>query len=264
MSEPDAAVIKLRRAEVHIFEALRLRCILDRLQGRSFPKKSWKTILRKARSNAIGNVVLAQWEKIYLPEGAETPVENVFAKFLKIHIAKLDDAWLALESAERVLSGKSHSSLWWGHLHQLRLRVYATHWVPKNDWPVELPTALAFRKRRDDLAAVRKTYQAGWVASRADPYHAIRLVDYGCQAVNHLTKLKRTNPHDACRFVQERLKQHFESIDRRGLENSLLFKYRKRVEEHIEQFLKDFECEKSSALVSLYKPTGSRENASAP
>jgi hypothetical protein len=152
-------------------------------------------------------------------------------RFCAIHVAKLDNAWLALESAERVLSGKSHSSLWWGHLHQLRLRVYATHWIPSEKYQVELPIALAFRKRRDHVAAVRKTYHAGLVASRADPYHAIRLADYGLQAVTQLKKLGKAKPTDTQEFAT-RLISHFPEYA--TSEDSLLVDYRRDVYDRIE------------------------------
>lgn len=243
---PDEALIKLRRAEVHIFEALRLRCILVRLQkdlaeqAKQKRKKQpvvtrdWRLIFPEVTEHDA--LVLNQWQNMYLGEENQevASTQGALDQFLQIHIAKLDDAWLTLESAERVLSGKSHSSLWWGHLHQFRLRVYATHWTPPKDWPQELPIALAFRKRRDHLAAVRKTYQAGWVASRADPYHAIRLADYGLQAVARLTVLDRAKPHDAQEFVNtlsSHLSQDRSSTD---LTDSLLVQYRETVQQNID------------------------------
>jgi hypothetical protein len=259
----DAALIKLRRAEVHIFEALRLRCILDQLsdeqeEREKTPKHEcptkdhgWKRILKPDQST-IDQLVLNQWEEMYFPnqccadrkkqrsEDASNgaPIEDVFEKFLRIHVAKLDDAWFALDTAERVLSGKSHSALWWGHLHQLRLRVYATHWGPRNGWDgKKLPIAVAFRKRRNHFAAACKTYQAALVASRVDPYHAIRLADYGCQAVDQLSKLGRANHLDAKAFVEKTLSPHFRDTYTDELEDSLLASYREDVADRIKGFV---------------------------
>jgi hypothetical protein len=236
---PDAAVIKLRRAEVHIFEALRIRCILTRLDARlSSEMEEWRQSFSEVRIDGVDEEddILAQWQKMYFTVPHKTPisVDKALKRFCAIHVAKLDDAWLALESAERVLSGKSHSSLWWGHLHQLRLRVYATHWIPKK-CKVELPIALAFRKRRDYGAAVRKTYHAGLVASRADSYHAIRLADYGLQAVTQLDELGKAGSGNTEEFANELLSHFPEETE---TEDSLLVEYRRDVYERIEKAAK--------------------------
>jgi hypothetical protein len=261
---PHAAVIKLRRAEVHIFEALRIRCILtalDSKRGRELENEDWKVFLEdKIEGAAEKDIIFAQWQTMYLTVKPATSISGgkALKRFSCIHVAKLDDAWLALESAERVLSGKSHSSLWWGHLHQLRLRLYATHWTPvmnrpetrssptrhdaagqfhypERDWPGKLPVALAFRKRRDHLAAVRKTYRAGLVASRADPYHAIRLADYGVQAVGRLTLLERAKPKDAQEFVNTVAADRAEDRSSNDLSDSLLLQYRNTVQQNIKR-----------------------------
>ena len=52
---------------------------------------------------------------------------DMIERLLSLHVAKRDEASLALEDAERLFSGKSHAVDLWCQLRTLQLRVFAEH-----------------------------------------------------------------------------------------------------------------------------------------
>lgn len=225
----EVAIIEIRRAEVHLLEAIRLKAILETMEtavakqeeikrleaeikkleprppGPHTPRlKRLREELEECRNEASKKVfssaapfdpllglpeptrpaedTIEQWQALYLPRIARrfTTYEEVRQELARIHTAKLDEAWVSLEPAERALSGKTHSSLWWGQLHTLRLRIYAAHWwrgdVEKSGWRDY--RACMFRRRGDHLRSVEKLFWAARAAYRQDAYHMLRLIHH--------------------------------------------------------------------------------------
>lgn len=191
----EVGIIELRRTEVHLTEARLLRRLLLFLLSED-KIKSTKAAEEKIHE-LLDSLAADQWCRRYFPaEGSFPPKvwrEETLGRLQRQHFAKLDDATLALESAQHSLSGKTHSSLWWGRLHTLRLAIFAEHWVPPErsaDSPSSacdvLPRTLAFRTRRDNLEFLKRVYYNGRAASSGEHYFLLRLAEYAYRASNRL------------------------------------------------------------------------------
>ncbi len=189
----EIGIIELRRTEVHLSEARLLRRLLLLLNGNrslksagAFKKKICER--RKSGLAKLDALIAEQWAHRYFAgeanPGPRVWWEENFEGLRRQHFAKLDDAILALESAQHSLSGKTHSSLWWGRLHTLRLAVFAEHWAPSDR--SLLPRTLAFRTRRDKLQFLQRVYYNGCAASTGEHYFLLRLAEYAYRASNKL------------------------------------------------------------------------------
>jgi hypothetical protein len=103
-------------------------------------------------------------------------------------LQKMDDAWVTLENAERMLAGRNRSSQWWGRLCNLRLRIFALHaaykrWrkaILEKDERAMLPVfrLLAFRKQVDQHTHLMHLLKLGRAVWPDDPFRRMRLADY--------------------------------------------------------------------------------------
>ncbi len=148
---------------------------------------------------------------------------NALNRLLRLHIAKLDEAWLSLENAERHLAGKSQASLWWARLRTLQFRVFAEHQFLDPAWPFHFARdqdtrdqddparrngkgkfasgpqypdpshpcrrfrTLAFRRQHDHAHFIRETVKQGICANPGDLYRFVRLLDYFLPAHRYAT-----------------------------------------------------------------------------
>lgn len=180
----DFGIIKLRRAELHLLEANFLADLF---------KFGWQ-------AGAIKNPETKKHlEKRYHLTFSDALTSEDACKLYRMHLAKLDDAWLSLEGAEHWLKGHSHSSLWWGRLIALQMRVFAdrlditpeTHqkasWYKQWAESFQNIRGIAFRAPRDRLDYLRGLFRKGESCLAGKPYQILRLVHYYVVAENKLS-----------------------------------------------------------------------------
>jgi len=248
----ETAIIELRRAEAHLIEASFLSGLLHRfdayvkdhqfhtdtyiedyieeflkgLQGGISEKGDWKMEM----------LCREQWRNLYFTTYSPTSIVNrdlvhsIRQQLLSMHLAKLDDGWLTLESAELALSGECQDSLWWARLHTLRLLVYAEHWTPadkpqsttlsKNEPVIDVHNILAFRERQNSLEFIRRLHRHGR-ATAGNNLGLLRLIDYATRAAHNLRRLREEYSEHVDSFLKD-LKKDLPSRDRRS---SLLADY---------------------------------------
>ena len=115
------------------------------------------------------------YEAKALADGSSSPEDGPSARSQ----AALSAAWLALEDGEAALSGSSHSTLWWGLIYRLRLRVArGLRWR-------DVGERISEPRSRDDRAELSKTQlddmvwswvEAGLSACGNSYYRQLRVV----------------------------------------------------------------------------------------
>jgi hypothetical protein len=175
----DFGIIKLRRAELHLLEANLLADLFTLKDAGSIKKTETREHLEKRYDVTFSGV----WSK------------EEECKLYRMHLAKLDDAWMNLERAEEWLKGHSHSSLWWGRLIALQMRVFADRLdVPPEDksfpWRESFRgiKGIAFREPRDRLDYLRSLFRKGENCLAGKPYQILRLFHYYTAAEKKLTR----------------------------------------------------------------------------
>jgi len=114
------------------------------------------------------------------------------SKVEQMHVAALDDATASLDSVERLLAGRSHSSLWWGRYIVLRLRTYGDRWEKSSYTP------LTFRRRISHQSEIISLLRRGMLNSPGNVYRLARLADYFLAAWDRIA-LPQTGPADSAR-----------------------------------------------------------------
>lgn len=169
------------------------------VEQREFTPEFWRyfeeTLLRlkeQAAAAGLSSHALLQALGIYfrLPESPDGPswLGDRHPSLLcqRIHLARLDEAQLALENAERMLSGRSHDQLWWSRLHALQLRVFAEHkFICVESRRGTVNRILALRHQHSHQIHVQEIFQRGLAASPRDLYRIVRLLDYFLPALRH-------------------------------------------------------------------------------
>lgn len=120
------------------------------------------------------------------PECEHWITENPAEVCRRLHMARLDEAWLTLENAERMLSGRSHSGLWWSNLHTLQLRLFAEHrfideWARKG----RLYRIVAMRRQQSHQNYVEAIFRKGLGTAPENRDHFARLLGYFHLALRH-------------------------------------------------------------------------------
>ena len=213
----DLAVLKLRRAEIHLMEANQIQAIRHWTVEAKDYKGKFEEFIASGGDHLDGTIV-ALVEKIrfhysdskvdqdislswllykYIENSSPNVRESVLKKisitedyfqlvrqFIQYYgqrnafqydqmiCAKVDDAWSAIESAERLLSCQSRTSRSWGRLCALKLQIIAYH--PPNKHFRMLPTRRQI-VMDDDLRHFLRHGLAVWPD---DPFRRIRLADY--------------------------------------------------------------------------------------
>jgi hypothetical protein len=205
VNKPELAILCLRRAEVFIAQCYWIRIVLDSINGgsvqldelrknghfESSSEKHWMFFdaghvpaetNTKWASPDIRREIISEGKGVWPAMISECmryarDTKACAERLVTIHNAALDDAWIELDRAERCLSGESHSTLWWGRLTTLRLRIYG---ALKGDIP-RMRSAMVFRKERGDEPIAQWCERALRVTS-FDVYRRARVVDYYCDA----------------------------------------------------------------------------------
>ena len=198
----QAAIIEIRRSEAHLLEAVRIKHILIEMEDFALGIERLPPAQRRAAretftleklliEEGVDAAAAKQWCNMYvgtddaLGQTTDRGFDSVYRELARIHIAKLDDAWRTAELVEQSLSGTTHSTLWWGHLYVLKMRIYAEHWWLRNagcDGVRKLHCSRMLRISRDHLPAIQKLYHASLVSARLDIYRHLRLLNYTIQA----------------------------------------------------------------------------------
>lgn len=109
--QPLLGIVELRRAELHLLEAV----FMD-----PFTKNNTEKIFE---SIGFSENNLAKRFESYDARLQKYRNGKKFRDFVPdVQMAKLDDAWCSLEAAERLFAGALHSPRWWGRLCCLKLR----------------------------------------------------------------------------------------------------------------------------------------------
>jgi hypothetical protein len=317
VDQVELAAIELRRAEVHVLEAIFLARLLNALchvllsglqRYVEFPasardEEGWlaenlrqipcqeeihhllRLLLSQIgetgpstqgnKAKKIASQWFAQYEMKWLCPAKSTYgpkvetaedivvdlVRNLAAHLTHIHFAQLDDAWVALEHAERLLAGRTRSSQWWGRLCTLRLRVFAEHWNEerlKNDYDRCLPkltskirseiapkrcATMAFRRKIDYPNYFIALLRLGLAVWPYDPYPRLRLADYFMLAWRRWTNTPGKMSNEVSELTSEArmlLREAKKAYDGPGKEPAnyaLLNRYAKAVEGRVEAFI---------------------------
>jgi SIR2-like domain len=128
------------------------------------------------------------------PDAISAFADSLVKHLSRIHFAKLDDAWVALEQTERLLSGRNRSSRWWGALCTLRLKIFAEH-LDEKTLAREIPqpafisklapiscSTMAFRRKIDYHEYLVSLLRVGLAVWPDDSFRRFRLADYFVRA----------------------------------------------------------------------------------
>ena len=113
-------------------------------------------------------------------------VSKLVTHLNRLHSAMLDDAWVSLESASSLLSGFSHSSLWWGQVVALKLKAYGC--IRKNS----TFETLVFRRKLQHDEEVRGLFKRSLLLKPSNDYAHVNSIDITSRAMAALTKQSAT------------------------------------------------------------------------
>ncbi|MCW0216864.1 MAG: hypothetical protein OJI67_00955, partial [Prosthecobacter sp.] len=207
----DSAIINIRRAEIYLVQAEQY---LD------------------LRTSRPGNVL----QKIDNTWNNSRHIDIEMAKGSRLACAAIDDAWNCLEEIEKLLSGRSHSSLWWGRWVALSLRAYGCSITLRercHGYFIWQP--LVFRRQIHHGEQVRRLYEMGRLMSNGDLYRIMRIVDYYHAALGIFEDaIERSNCQIALKNEWDNLKLKELNTPQLGGANSLLDNYRLFIDGKIE------------------------------
>lgn len=209
----NLGLIDLRRAEAYLLEALLASEVVTALatagrdwaaeRGRRQQLNALKSVLwpslqgyldadeEQSRKEAVWLWLEPQLEAVLASAGgAKTTYYTLLEGLWRIVVARGDDAWGCLERAENLLSGRTHSSLWWSRLRALQLHVLAV-----DDSPI-LPSlrghrALSERVLHERAAFALRLWNDGRVAAPQDRFNRLRLLDYYVRATHVILVVER-------------------------------------------------------------------------
>jgi NAD-dependent SIR2 family protein deacetylase len=222
-SNVELAKLSIRRAEVLLTEAHRFSQVLELLRD---PEKPWpkseppepsepprnfrKVFAEEApwcfenslsESNegpALPPSALPNSVQVYLHRSAIECIPDVtlthkahsdaIDSLIRLLVATLDDAWFTIENAERLLSGRSQSSLWWGRIALMKLRAfgYQSHVFGKNDF--EEMRMLAYKHRRINPQGMLRIFDNAMLNNGGSTYRELRLIRYMAMCIVSFAK----------------------------------------------------------------------------
>jgi hypothetical protein len=143
-----------------------------------------------------------------IPDVAITPkvYQASIDSLVRLLVATLDDAWFTIENAERLLSGRSQSSLWWGRIALMKLRAfgYQAHVFGPDGY--EEMRMLAYRHRRINPQFMIRIFENAMLNNGTSLYRELRLIRYMAMCLVSFAK---------CGDDLERLRDMSEDLQRR-------------------------------------------------
>jgi len=194
-------IVELRRAEAHLIEAKIAREIAE-LKNLTKVPIGLKTWLKGIVTLHPKSDDTTKQKKKYLRlifvadengETAEYFIKKDQANRLICHCcANIDDAWICLENAHRLLAVNTHSASWWGRLLAMQLRCFMLI-PPKNEFNSPPPRLLPNRKAHDLFEMLQSIYERGIETSPNDAHNRMRTLDYFLRALINTDKHKNLN-----------------------------------------------------------------------
>lgn len=166
-SRREMVILRLRRAEVHLLQAIE--------EGANF-----------------------YWEGRNLQQNGGVPAAEVIYRmdaYYRLHIAKLDDAWTVLDEVEALLASCMHSAFWCGKLYYLRLMACSEHYVPAHGDLGLLYRPKAFRELENAGEDLLRNFERGMLCCGEDVYRKLcflNLFAKACKKMGHF--LDRLHP----------------------------------------------------------------------
>jgi len=109
---------------------------------------------------------------------------NQFRRF----ITKLDDCYTTLEKAENIMSASNHSSLWWGRLHILKLKLYGNCNVKNMEINELYP--IIYSKKIDHSHKINDIFRKGIILASKNYIQKIILLESYINAAQQLSMKK--------------------------------------------------------------------------
>ncbi|MEL6714663.1 MAG: hypothetical protein AAFP86_12855, partial [Planctomycetota bacterium] len=193
------------RAQIDEIEQMTVDQLISRTEENLEERVGFATRLtgvRRASGNAMHadpfvRKVVEIWRKRYL-RGDQVGAARALARTLRrLQSALLDDAWVYLESAERLLAGYSQSSLWWGRVAELKLRAYGE---VRADSGFD---SLVFRRRLQHDVALTRLRDQLLLVEPSSPYAQITCVEVTARAMSAVSSqdfiaVPSFSEHDWC------------------------------------------------------------------
>lgn len=172
-------ILQLRRAEAHLCESVFVTKIamngMERLKNAGFydqiEKRYFEANLSKDTRLQLGS---------------------------NIALAKLDDAWCALESAEGLLAGQTHSPRWWARLCSLKLQCLSFY---HNNRSMSLRTR-AMRVPNEPFHQILTLLRKGTASCQPHSPLQLKLVDFAWSAANGLFRREGKEAVNASNVVE--------------------------------------------------------------
>jgi hypothetical protein len=175
---------ELRKAEAHLEEAHRIRCVL-----KDGTAKNYRSQLERAG--------------IQLPESVSPPKNNqeevekrrrtALGAIVRLHSAKLDDAWVCLENSRAMLTGRIHSTLWSGRQDTLQLQCYSELYPLKfhenfqaGGTPTQSWSSLVLRRSIDHKYQIFGILEHGNLISPSNGFRRLRFLEAALNAMQGL------------------------------------------------------------------------------
>ncbi|NPU92945.1 MAG: hypothetical protein HPY82_13640 [Gammaproteobacteria bacterium] len=184
-SRRELAILRLRRAEVHILEARQLGFALSRMVCQWY---------------SDGKDINEPRPPLFCSASTDTDLMRKYRQ----HIAKLDDAWTVLGEVESMLSSCMHSGFWCGKLYYLRLMVYGEYFVPKVEEGELLYRPKACHELENAGESLVSTLELGLLACDVDHYRALcflNMIAKACRKMDYF--LKQLERQDGTQYADD-------------------------------------------------------------
>ncbi len=232
----NTAMLRLRRAEVHILEAIffkemckkddpfdGLKDVLVQENGQykyeiKEVNDSWHPYWLRHPGYFIGSNggkgnrgKLSDEEREYIvslknndADKKEELVKKAKDRLGRLYVAKLGDASVSLEAAEHLLSDHSRSSLWWGLLQLLRIQVFSEHDLLENKIkPINM--ALSYRRKIEHDDFLDELLLKIFLVSGNDICAKVRALHEYLNAIKSIVNIQ--NDDGAEKILQRRVKK---------------------------------------------------------
>lgn len=148
-------------------------------------QQSEQFILRLRRAEVhLDQAALYKATLLSLKDATNRQLSNEDMKHLyMLHVAKLDEAAVSLESAEELMAGGSHSALWWGKLTSLRMRGFGEYYQDKS---IGDCTPLFFRRKIMFVPYILKCLQQGLQYSQFEPFRKLYFLELHKAALKNI------------------------------------------------------------------------------
>jgi len=173
--DKKGAELILRSIEELLFKKRKLRYVIFDKSGDY--KSKHLDVESHVRLDPILERVILSWKEESFGATIEEALSSLFTTLSRIQSAFLDEAWVYIESADRLLSGHSQSSLWCGRVAALKLRAYAQI---RSDARFE---SLVFRQRIQHDVEIVDLQQQLLLIAPSSPYQKIKCARLGANAM---------------------------------------------------------------------------------